>query len=402
MPDLTRKLPDWLKGYMLYTENTEPPTLFRKWTGISCIASAMQRKIRVDWGPSLTWYPNLYIVLVGPSATGKGTAMNAGFDIISKIPSVKTAPEATSLQALISNLKDNNLTDFNPETGEHAYHSSMTIFSEEFTVFLGYHNSELMSTLCNWYDCREKWEYDTIKRSKEKIHGVWVNLIGGTTPDLIRSSLPYESIGGGLTSRIIFIYEEKPEKLVTMPTATDKEKHLYDCLVQDLEKISLLSGSFNWTEGFMRAWDTWCREDRINPPFRDPKFDGYNGRRRVHLMKLSMIVNTSHGQHDLILSEDDLIDAANILAEAEKKMALTFKGVGRSDIADLMFRANMFLMASKTDELSYREFARYFESDADKPTLDRLLDTLEAVGTAVVIKRPGADSIVKILRREVN
>ena len=227
-----------------------------------------------------------------------------------------------------------------------------------------------------------------------------MNLIGGTTPDLIRSSLPYESIGGGLTSRIIFIYEEKPEKLVTMPTATEKEKHLYECLVQDLEKISLLSGSFNWTAGFMDAWDTWCREDRSDPPFRDPKFDGYNGRRRVHLMKLAMIVSASHGQHDLVLSEDDLRIASNILIEAEQKMALTFKGVGKSDIADLMFRANMFFKTSLTDEVPYGQFARFFESDVDKPTLDRLLDTLNAMGTAQVIKRPGADSIIKILVRK--
>jgi hypothetical protein len=398
MPDLKRELPSWLDAFMEYTDNSEPPMLFRKWVGISCLAAALMRKVRVDWGTTLTWYPNLYIVLVGPSATGKGTAMAPGLKIINKVLSIKMSAQATSLQALISHLKDNNLTDFNPETGEHAYHSSITVYSEEFTVFLGYHNNELMSTLCDWYDCKDNWTYDTIKRSKEKINGVWVNLIGGTTPDLIRSSLPYESIGGGLTSRIIFVYEEKQAKLVTFPTETLREKQLFDLLVRDLEKVSLLSGSFSWTEDFMHLWDKWCRNAVEDPPFHDRKFDGYNGRRRVHLMKLAMIMSASYGRHDLVLTEDDLEEAAVILNEVEQKMALTFKGVGKSDIAELIFRANIFLKTSQTDEIPYAEFAKHFESDADKETLDRITNTLEATNTAKVIIRPGADSIIKIIK----
>jgi len=400
MPDLKRELPNWLDGFMKYTDNSEPPTLFRKWVGISCIAAAMQRKVRIEWGTNLVWYPNFYIVLVGPSATGKGTAMGPGTKIINKIPGIKLSAQATSLQALISSLKDNNLTDYDPKSGDSSFHSSMTIYSEEFTVFLGYHNNELMASLCNWYDCQDDWTYDTIKRSKEKIHGVWVNLIGGTTPDLIRSSLPYESIGGGLTSRIIFVYEEKPAKLVTIPTETAEERQLFDFLVRDLEKISLLNGVFKWTEGFVKDWDTWCREDRANPPFVDRKFDGYNGRRRVHLMKLAMITSASYGRNDLTLTQDDLMEASTLLKEVEQKMALTFKGVGKSDIADLMFRANMFFKTAKTDEMPYQTFARYFESDADKPTLERLLATLDSIGAARVVRRPSADAIIKILRTE--
>lgn len=393
-----RKLSNWLDGFMEYTENSEPPILFRKWVGISCLAAAMMRKVKIDWGTTLTWYPNLYIVLVGPSATGKGTAMAPGLKIINEIPGIKLSAQSTSLQALISHLKDNNLTDHNPETGETAFHSSITVYSEEFTVFLGYNNSELMSTLCDWYDCKDNWTYDTIKRNKEKINGVWVNLIGGTTPTLIRSSLPYDSIGGGLTSRIIFVYEEKPAKLVTFPIETDNERTLFKYLVHDLEKISLMSGSFKWTPGFMEVWDKWCRDARDNPPFHDPKFDGYIGRRRVHLMKLAMIMSASKGKYDLVLTEEDLLDASQILNEVENKMAMTFKGVGKSDIADLLFRANIFLKTSKTDEIPYFQFARYFESDADKLMLDRLLDTMEAMNSIRVIKRPSADTIIKIIK----
>ena len=397
MQKLNRKLPSWIDGFMLYTENSEPPILFRKWAAISAIASALMRKVRVEWATDLIFYPNLYIVLVGPTATGKGTAMAPAFNIIDELPAIKIGAQATSLQALIRRLKETNLTDIDMETGAQLYHSSMTIFSEEFTVFLGYHNRELMATLCDWYDCKNKWRYDTISRNKEEIIGVWVNLIGGTTPDLIQSSLPIESIGGGLTGRIIFVFEEKKEKLVPHPIKTERELELRKMLIHDLEKISLLSGTFRWTEGFADLWTDWCHECENSPPFYDSKFDGYLGRRRPHVMKLAMIVSASHGQHDLILSSDDLTEAIKLLKEVEVKMGLVFRGVGKSDLAGQMHKTIAFLENSRMKEVPFYYFARHFGNDMDKVMMDRVLITLESMNRIKLIHRPMADDIIKIL-----
>ncbi len=394
-----RNLSDWLDGFLTYTKDVETSNIFRKWVGISCLSSALQRKVCVNWGVSLTFYPNFYIILVGKSAAGKGSAMRPGLDIIKQVPGIQLAPQATSLQALIKDLKDNNLSDIN-EDGSMYFHSSMTVFSEEFTVFLGYKNNELISTLCNWYDCEETWEYHTIKRDKEKVQGVWVTLLGGTTPDLIRTSLPPDSIGGGLTSRIIFVYAEGADTISIFPTETPQLRELRELLIKDLETISLLSGEYSWTQGFMDLWADWRNNDKQNPPFYDIKFDGYCGRRKVHLMKLAMVMSVSRGtiaNEDLLLTKDDLERAIQFLEEVEGKMSLTFAGMGKSDIADLMYRANTFFAMSKTEEILYRDFARHFESDADKVTLDRLIDTLEAVGTVQLIKRPQADAVIKVL-----
>ena len=397
MNQLERKLPNWIDAFLHYTKDTEPPLLFRKWTAISCLASAMQRKCSVEWGTALTFYPNLFIVLVGPSATGKGTAMNPGLELLSEISSIRMAAQATSLQALIRHIKDVNLTDHDIETGKQTYHSSLTIFSKEFTVFLGYHNRELMAALCDWYDCDRKWTYETISRKKEEIVGVWVNLIAGTTPDLIQSSLPIESIGGGLTSRIIFICEEKKGQLITMPVVDSKGKELYQYLLHDLEKVSMLAGKFGYTEGFVGLWDMWCKKAEQDPPFYDPRFDGYMGRRRTHLMKLSMIVSASHGQHDLKLTKDDLGEAINVLEEAEIKMDTVFRGVGKSDIASLINKSVNFFVSSATDEIPYWQFARHFSEEMDKLTMDRVTQTLEASNIIKLINKPGAENVIKVL-----
>lgn len=394
-----RNLPDWLDAFMLLTQNSEPPVLFRKWTGISTIASALQRKTRVDLGLSLTIYPNFYIVLVGPSATGKGTAMKFSSDIIAQVPAIKLSAQATSWQKLIGRMKETNLTSIDIATGKQQYHSSITIFSNEFTVFLGYHNRELISALCDWYDCPERWIYDTVKRDREEIVGVWVNLLAGTTPDNIQSSLPMEAIGGGLTSRIIFVNEGKKDKLVVFPSATEREIQLQQLLISDLEQISLMSGTFSFTSDAMEYYADWCYKADANPPFRDSKFDGYIGRRRNHLISLAMVCSASQ-RNDLIIYLEDIQRAAELLAEVEVKMGTVFRGIGKSDVSSMLNEAIMFLQSSAVPDIPLHMFARRFEGDVDKFMMDRVIHTLEMMKYVKVIRKPGLDSVIHILQDE--
>jgi energy-coupling factor transporter ATP-binding protein EcfA2 len=393
---MARNLSDWLDSFMEMTDNSEPPYLFRKWAGISAIASALQRKVRVELGLSLTFYPNLYVVLVGPSATGKGTAMKFASDIIEQVPTIRLSAQATSLQALIRRMKETNLTDVNVETGEQTYHSSLTIFSTEFTVFLGYHNQELIAALCEWYDCHNRWTYETIARKKEEVVGVWVNLFAGTTPDAIQASLPIESIGGGLTSRIIFVVEEKRGKLVVVPTKTEKEMRLQQQLVYDLEAINRLSGIMQYTEGFLKIYSDWCYYADGHRPFQDRKFDGYCGRRRKHLITLAMVCCASHSD-EMIMTSEDIDRAIALLAEVEIKMGKVFKGMGRSGTADLLNDAVTFIANSAVPDIPLFQFARYFEGDMDKIEMDRVITTLEAMNLIKVIKTPGVGITLHII-----
>ena len=396
MPENNRNLPDWIDGFMLFTEESEPPILFRKWTAISTIASALQRKCCVEIGISLTFYPNFYIVLVGPSATGKGTAMKYAYDIIEQIPAIRLSSQATSLQALIRRMKNTNLTDIDMVTGEQFYHASLSVFSNEFTVFLGYHNRELITALCDWYDCHNRWSYDTIKRDKEEVIGVWVNLLAGTTPDNIQSSLPMEAIGGGLTSRIIFVNEEKKSKLVIFPTTTPREFQLQQHLTHDLEQVTLMAGKFEFTEDAMEFYSDWCHIADANPPFYSPKFDGYCGRRRNHLLSLSMVCSASR-TNELIITKDDLERSSILLAEVEIKMGTVFRGIGTSDISSLMNDAIVFIENSSTPDIPMWQFARQFEGNMDKIILDRVMHTLEAAKYVRVERKPGVDTMIRIL-----
>lgn len=369
-----RELPDWLDGYLAYTHNSEPPDSYRLWCGISVIASVLQRKCKLPWG-SLTFYPNMYVVLVGPAGKArKGTAMSPAQGLLEEME-VRMAAESMTRQSLIQALAESSESWQDP-SGKIVFHSSLTIFSPELVVFLGHNQHELLMDLTDWYDCRNRWTYRTKNMGTDEITGVFVNLLGATTPELISSSLPLNAIGGGLTSRMIFVYEEKKGKIVPAPMISQEEMELYGKLRRDLERIYMMRGEFRVTQAFFDTWCEWYTAQENNPPFNDPRFAGYIERRPNHVMKLSMILSASRSDK-MIIDKCDIDRAVKILTFTERKMTRTFSGVGKSENADVITRV-MSEIALR-GRMTFAQLMELFYYDADKRTLNGIVDTLESM-----------------------
>ena len=166
-------------------------------------------------------------------------------------------------------------------------------------------------------------------------------------------------------------------------------------LINDLEQITLMCGQFYLTEDALECYAQWCYTAKANPPFHDTKFEGYCGRRRNHLLSIAMVCSASR-TNDLIIEVQDLERSIHLLAEAEIKMGTVFRGIGRSDLSSLISDVIAFLMRYEGSEISMWEFARRFESDMDKYTLDRVLGTVSAMNYAEVVRRPGLDPVIRI------
>lgn len=376
-----RVLDDWLDSFMEYTFNSEPPTQYRRWVALSAIASCLQRKCYLSWGP-LTFYPNLYVVLVGRSGLRKGTAMGPAYSLLREL-GIKMAAEATTREALIRELKQSNDTTVDAKTGEMHLHSSLTIYSQELTVFLGYNNVQLMSDLTDWYDCRQEWTYRTKNMGTDDIIGVWVNLIGATTPELIGSTLPIDAIGGGLTSRVIFVYADKKAKSVATPFLSAREQELRPKLLHDLELIHMMSGQFQVTQKFLDLWIDWYHAQENNPPFHDKRFGGYIERRPNHLLKLATVLSASRGDCNYIITDKDFDRALGIMTLTEKEMPQVFSGFGRSATADIT--SQVLSVVIEESQVNLSTLMQRFYQDADRRTMEGVIQTLMAMKVVQMI-----------------
>ncbi len=378
---MSRKLTDWISSFLEYTDNSEPKVIFRKWVALSVVASALQRKCYLEWEDRK--YPNMYVVLVGPPASRKGTAMAPGMRLLRDL-GIPMAAESITKEALSRDLRDSAYQEVEGigADGEASYskvtfHCSLTVYSKEFTVFLGYNNPELMAWMSDWYDCADKWIYRTKGQGTDEILGVFVNLIGATTPELIRLMMPLETIGGGLASRIIFVYAEDKERPISRPFKTEAQRRLGDQIEIDLEHIHNMRGEFSLTPEALAFWDTWYIERGNKSTIEDPKFSGYTERRGSHVLKMCMILSASQGD-DMMITPNILRRAVSTIEEAELFMPRVFRGVGRSDIVAVTARVEDVLLARK--EITLAELQRMFYMDADRDTLLRVIDTLQTMG----------------------
>lgn len=378
---------------MEYTENTEPPTIFRKWVALSTIASVLQRKCSLPFGHEEV-YPNMYVVLIGPSGSRKSTAMRPGRQLLQNI-GVNLAAESTTREALIKRLSEAGSTTGDMDSLRVGLHSSMTVHSSEFAVFIGHNKPELIAALTNWYDSEGKWTYETKHGGEEEILNVWVNLIGATTPELLRHILPMEAITGGLTSRIIFIYHGSRVKPIAVPTKSERAEELEPKLAADLRAIYLLQGNFKMTEEALDYWQEFVVEDYENPPFSDYRFEAYMQRRRWHTLKLAMIINASRTDR-MTLAKADLQKAVRWLKEAERNMPNVFTGIGYSDTAGLTRRVLEYVRMRK--EVWWNELQDQFLDDMDYNTLRDITSTLRAAGYCKFKETVGTEgSKVKIM-----
>ncbi|MEG0454236.1 MAG: hypothetical protein RR559_02605, partial [Bacteroides sp.] len=218
------------------------------WVAISAIAAVLQRKVWLDWGN--IFYPNMYVVLVAPPGRArKGTAIAPMLKFLTRL-SIPLAAESITREALIQAMKEAESV-VTLKNGSSLVHASLTVVSPELTVFLGYNNNTLLSDLTDWFDCRDTWQYRTKNSGTDDITGIFLNLLGATTPDLLRTTLPLDAIGGGLTSRMIFIYERDKGKVVPLPFLSADDKQLGEDLLHDLSNINTLKGSFSATPAFL-------------------------------------------------------------------------------------------------------------------------------------------------------
>jgi hypothetical protein len=367
---VARLLEDFLTGYLAYTANTEPPTQFHLWTGVSAIASALQRRVYNIRGAERI-YPNQYIVLIGASGRcRKGVAFAIVQDIIREVAAIKATAESITREALIRDLKDSLNTYEDPDAGI-TFHCSLASFQEELSIFLGQNDVKFLADLTDWYNCKSEWTYRTKNMGTDKLQGICFNLLGGTAPDWLISILPQEAIGGGFTARVIFVVEEEKKCMLGDPPPLDAQ--LRKMLIHDLEQISLLAGTMQFDKEAKDAYIHWYETKSGNSGITDPKFDSYNERRATHLTKLTMAMSASRGS-ERILRIGDFERAITILTKAEQKMARVFRSLGKARYAEITMKVFDLIAARGT--ISSADILKAFYGDIDTYTLSIVKETL--------------------------
>ena len=385
-----RRLPDWIDGWLEFQKNSESPLLFRKWVAISMISSALSRKVWHMWeGPV---YPNFFICLVGPSGEArKGTAMRPANAFLETMD-VYTAAESTTRESLIEQLEEGTQTITTDE--QTLVYNAITVFSEEFTVFLNYKDERFMADLCDLYDCKARFRYVTKRSGSNYLRNVFLNIIGATTPKTLKDSLPSLSIGGGLLSRIILVYADKGQTVV-FPHRVPIDQSLQDDLIHDYQDLLMESGEYTFTPEWDYLYEKWYPTQKDEIPFEHDYANSYSSRRSLHLRKLCMVMCASRGG-EKVVTADDFKRAHSLLLETEDRMGRVFMGVGKSELAEVQAHVLFYIQNKGMVGVTLVEIVRHFWQDATRDQLSTIMATLEMMGVIERFEAEDGDLRFKI------
>lgn len=327
-----------IKKYLKLVSQTEPPVLHHIWSLVAMMSANLGRRCYFEFGP-MPILPNQYILLVGDPGVRKSTAMSLAKKLIKGNQGVRLAPDDTGgqRQGLIAAMLDNQDDDIGKMLeGLEGVDSEVSVasldiedrhtlfcYASEFASFIGQGSYEMVTFLTKMWD-GEDHNY-TLKNSKCLLEKPLLNLLGGTTPTALASSLPMEVVGQGFLSRVVLVYAESAIK-IPRPQPLDEQglseiRKIFDHVQMNLR------GAFKETAKARELLDSlYLKQNKIE----DTRFVYYLTRRHTHLIKLVMAMAALRGSQEIIV--EDVEDAQALLSITEESMPSALGEFGLSPL----------------------------------------------------------------------
>lgn len=386
---------DWIQAYIAYTAESEAPTKFHFWTAVSVIAGALRRNVWIEQG-YFQWTPNFYIVFVSPPGiVSKSTTMSIGMDLLRRVPGIVFGPDALTWQALAQAMAESTEMILMPDGNYHSM-SALTIASSEFGNLLNPNDREMVDFLVALWDSRKGvWRKATKTQGSDSIENPWINIVACTTPAWIAGNFPEYLIGGGFTSRCIFVYAEEKRHLSAYPSASlpPDFKENSDKLVQDLERISMLRGVYELSKDAMAWGQEWYEKlHRHRPAFLDNnKFAGYLARKQTHIHKLAMIIAAAKSD-DLIIKPEHLIIADTVVTALEEDLPKVFYTIGQTPAARYFNTVISFMRAYR--KVPHNRLVQVMSASMGKHELEEALQM--AISGGMILARQEGNELFYI------
>jgi hypothetical protein len=367
---VARNFSDWLEAFCDYAQFGEAPRNMYFWVGVSAIAGALRRKVWIDQA-YFKWFPNFYIVLVAPPGiVSKSTTAGLAMKLLRRVPGVNFGPDVVTWQALVGAFTE--AAEMFPYGEDFMPMSAITIESSEFGNLLNPADKDMVDLLVTLWDGKQgAFEKRTKMSGNDKFENPWINLVACTTPAWIAGNFPEYMIGGGFTSRCIFIYVKEKTKYVAYPGLhVPKDlKAIEDRLVQDLEHIAIsLTGEYKLTPDAVAWGEAWYKHHYTHRPngLDDERFGGYIARKQTHVHKLAMVLSAAI-RDELTITVEDLATAVQMVTDLEAGMPAVFSKIGRTDVSLQTDRFLNFVRSKRKVPYAeaYRFIHAYFPSMRD-------------------------------------
>jgi hypothetical protein len=331
----------------------------------------------------IQFFPNQYIILVGPPGIGKGECISRGYDLSSEAKSINYIKDWHTPQEVLEELSEGfqqlNLKVGQVITANIQKDHTCCIIAPELAVFLQNYDN-LHSLMCAWWD-QNKFEYKTKNKGKHVINEMSVSLLGGCVPDYVRSLSKdrLAPITGGFTARTIFVYATDKFQLVKNYFGAPKPRisKLRDDLIHDLKHISTLTGELSVQQKAKDLWESIYEEHNKRGIIDSDASTNFKSRISSHIVKTA--ITTSIADSDsLVITRDHLARAIELVEQVRDKVDIVFRCVGESPVSGASSKVIAYV--DSIGQVSYKQLLKVMYRDVTEDQLTGILSVLTKVG----------------------
>ena len=339
--------------YFRYAADTEPPTIYHRWSLITSVSAYLGRQFWFPFGTTRI-FPNMYVMLIGDPGTRKSTAIKMARRVISGAGYTTFAAERTTKEKFLLDLEGapdvqptpgnvrrtasisahdvlTNLSLGNGEENHDGIPREVFVTADEFNEFAGTGNIDFLSTLgalWDWDDESSTYK-QRFKNSKSiSIFQPTITVLGGNTHTGFKLAFPEHIAGQGFLSRLVLVHSEPSGRKITFPVKPPEE--LVVAIGARLSELrTKIRGPAGTTEQARNCLDviykTWNNLE-------DYRLKSYSTRRFSHLLKLCLVTTAMRGQ--TTIDKQDVVLANTILTYNESSMNKALGEFGKNRDSD--------------------------------------------------------------------
>lgn len=362
-------------------QDVETPQSWIYWSSIFCISSVAANAYTVrSLKGKVTYYPNVYIMLLGESGLGKGYPVNLAKRFIQETNCTRVIAGRSSIQAII---KEGSLTKSRPNQAP-ILDSRMAIINGELSsAMIGDPQAlEILTDLFdrNYHD--KPWVNLLKGDGAETLKEPYVTCLFGSSPAHFYNSIPQHNIEGGYIARNLMIYEEQRARDLDLLDSEDDESKddwftsvAMKKYLPHLIKIASNKARLIPCEDSRLYFNKWRKEWRASQKIYNDR-TGFINRVPDHVMKVAMCLCLSRYENNgTILLEDfrEAIEKVTALVYASQK---TSEATGLDPQAQIVKKVIDFLISAPDNKLLRQELLIQGYGNYDNVMLDKVVDTL--------------------------
>lgn len=366
---------DWLDRTVQTFSEYESPKRFYYWSLLSAVSAIIKDKVYFD-RHLYKLYPNIYVLLYGPSAIKKGPPIATAKDIVSRINNTRVINGRATVEAIIKEL---GTTQTRPNKVIINDSAGFIVSSELSSAIIGNTNSlDILTDLHDRIYNDGEWTYRLKNSEPITLKNPTVTWLAGTNEALFREFVPEKNLRGGLIGRTFIISEHKENTLNALmrPPTIAVDKSL---IAEGIRHVTGLCGQFQMADEVREAFESWYITFRTSV---SPKLDddtGTVGRVDDNILKLAMLISTAR-RADLHITVDDIheamVEVLQLISPA-KKVTQTVKQneISLSEKRDTILK----YLVNKVDHKETRvNLLQRFTIKMDHEDLDRIIQFLES------------------------